>query len=62
MPTIDYTCQCCGHAFKRVVLQGDPLKSVNCPRCGTPGVRPLRGPARLFDGIAPFSRLARDRN
>ena len=62
MPTIDYSCPCCGHSFKRVTLRGEMPPPAVCPRCKAPDVKPLQGPAGLFDGIAPFSDLAKDTN
>jgi putative FmdB family regulatory protein len=62
MPTIDYTCQCCGHSFKRVILMDQEPPLAACPRCKAPEVKPIRGSTGLFNGIAPFSRLANDTN
>jgi len=62
MPTIDYTCPCCDHSFKRVVLRGEMPTPATCPHCQTPDVKPLQGPKGLFNGIAPFSGLANDTN
>jgi putative FmdB family regulatory protein len=62
MPTADYTCPHCGRRFRRTVLRGEEGDPAPCPACRTPRVKPSRGPARLFDGIAPFSRLDADTN
>ena len=62
MPTIDYTCPGCGHGFQRVILMGETPPPATCPRCKAPEVPPVRRSAGLFDGIAPFSGLAKDTN
>jgi len=62
MPTIDYTCQHCGHGFERVVLRGEEPRPVVCPRCKAPDAQPKRGYTGLFNGIAPSSSLAKDTN
>ena len=63
MPTIDYTCQHCGHRFTRVALRGEEAPPLPCPQCRTPAAaRPAKDAASLFDGIAPFSSLAKDTN
>ena len=62
MPTIDYTCQDCGHRFSRVVLRGEEAGPQPCPECRTPDARPAKKATGLFDGIASFSSLASDTN
>ncbi len=62
MPTIEYTCQHCGHRFTRVALRGEEIPPLPCPQCRTPDARPAKDAASLFDGIAPFSSLAKDTN
>lgn len=62
MPTVEYRCPQCRHVFSRVVLRGDEDLPVACPACAAAGVRPDKGPASLFEGIANFSRLAKDTN
>ena len=62
MPKVDYICPRCCHRFERVVLRGEKIDPAPCPRCQAPRVKPSRGPAGLFDGIAPFSRLNTDTN
>ncbi|MGD9017549.1 MAG: zinc ribbon domain-containing protein [Desulfobacterales bacterium] len=62
MPILDYRCRECGHSFERVVLGGEPIRSVVCPECHDPKARPEAVPRGFFDGIASFSALARDTN
>jgi len=62
MPTIEYTCQCCGHSFKRVTLADEAPAAAVCPHCKAAEVQPIRSSTALFNGIAPFSRLADDTN
>ena len=62
MPTIDFTCQQCGHEFQQIALRGEPVRPVDCPRCRSAGAKPVIGSASLFDGIAPFRGLAEDTN
>jgi len=62
MPTVDYTCQHCGHAFERVVLRGEEAHPVVCPQCKAREAIPKRGYTGLFDGIASFSSLGKDTN
>jgi putative FmdB family regulatory protein len=62
MPTADYTCPRCRHRFQRTVLRGEEDEPAPCPQCRQPRVKPSRGPASLFGGIAPFSRLNEDTN
>ena len=62
MPTIDYQCPDCGHHFKRVVMRGDPVRPIACPRCPREAIAPVRESEALFEGIAGFSDLAKDTN
>lgn len=62
MPTIDVTCQHCGHSFKRIVLRGEAIQAVVCPACDSEDAKSAPGPNSLFDGIAPFSSLGADTN
>ena len=62
MPKIDYHCEQCGHDFVRVGLQTEPVAGMQCPKCKGAQVKPVKGPARLFNGISNFSALAKDTN
>ena len=61
MPTIEYKCQHCGHAFNRMTLEGDEPGRATCPKCQTK-VKPAMQSPRLFQGMASFSTLAKDTN
>jgi putative FmdB family regulatory protein len=62
MPTIEYQCQTCRHSFSRLVFRGDEAVAPNCPVCGSNVVSKRHQSESLFDGIAPSSGLAQDRN
>ena len=62
MPKLEYHCEQCGHNFERVTLHGDQAAPVRCPKCGGDQVKSAKGPISLFNGIANFSSLAKDRN
>ncbi len=62
MPTADYNCPRCRQGFTRIVFKGEAKAPAACPRCGEPQVKPLPGPASLFDGFSPFSRMNADTN
>ena len=42
MPTYDYLCQACGHAFELFQQMTDPVKK-KCPECSKPKLRRLIG-------------------
>ncbi|MGE0086595.1 MAG: zinc ribbon domain-containing protein [Desulfococcaceae bacterium] len=62
MPKIEYTCQKCAHSFQILVFRGDEAEPVFCPKCGSREVASAKSPTGLFDGIASFSSLSKDRN
>ncbi|MEJ2158338.1 MAG: hypothetical protein P8X96_23675 [Desulfobacteraceae bacterium] len=62
MPTVEYKCPRCEHAFKRTILKGNVAGSAACPKCHHDKVKPATQSPRLFDGIASFSTLAKDTN
>jgi putative FmdB family regulatory protein len=62
MPTIEYKCQHCGHAFNRTILKGDEPGSEPCPKCHHEKVKPSMQSPGLFEGIANFSTLGKDTN
>jgi putative FmdB family regulatory protein len=62
MPTIEYKCHHCGHAFKRTIMKGDETGSENCSECHRGKVKPSTQSPGLFEGIANFSTLAKDTN
>jgi len=51
MPTYDYVCDGCGHAFELVQSMTDPMKR-KCPECGKQKLRRLfgTGAAIMFKG------------
>jgi putative FmdB family regulatory protein len=51
MPTYDYECDACGHAFELFQSISDPVKK-KCPECGKPKLRRLfgTGAAVVFKG------------
>ena len=51
MPTYDYECDACGHAFELFQTITDPVKK-KCPKCGKPKLRRLfgTGAAVVFKG------------
>ena len=62
MPSVEFNCSACGHAFNRVVFKGDDTQGTVCPRCGSDRVESSPAAESLFDGIASFSSLATDVN
>ena len=62
MPTIDYLCQNCDHAFRALSFRGDETGDAVCPVCGSHGIKPEPKPEGVFDGISNFSSLAGDSN
>ena len=62
MPQVAYQCRQCGEHFRRVVFLGDEQIRPKCPVCGTAEVKMETAADSLFEGIASFSSLARDRN
>ena len=62
MPTVEYKCRHCGHAFSRTILKGDDPCSETCPKCHHGKVKPATQSPRLFEEIASFSTLAKDTN
>jgi putative FmdB family regulatory protein len=51
MPTYDYECDACGHAFELFQSISEPVKK-KCPECGKPKLRRLfgTGAAVVFKG------------
>ena len=51
MPTYDYECDACGHAFELFQSISEPVKK-KCPECGKPKLRRLfgTGAAIVFKG------------
>jgi len=62
MPTIEYTCQQCGHEFKRVVYLGDTPTNQPCPKCGNSEVKPDKSYSGLTSGLVSWGSLAKDTN
>jgi putative FmdB family regulatory protein len=62
MPYIEYSCQHCGHAFSRMILEGETPSIEICPKCHRGKVKPAMQAPRLFEGIAGFSALSKDTN
>jgi putative FmdB family regulatory protein len=62
MPTIEYKCLHCGHAFNRTILKGDEPGGEVCPQCHHGKVQPSTQSPRIFEGFASFSTFAKDTN
>jgi len=62
MPSVEYQCRECEHAFTRVVLRGEEKRLAVCPHCGRKTARPARMEKGLFNGISNFSSLSQDTN
>jgi len=61
MPTYEYKCSACGHAFERFhSMTTDPVKT--CPKCGGKVQRVISGGAGvLVKGSNPGAGAARER-
>ena len=62
MPSVDFLCKDCGHAFTRLVFKGDDTLGTVCPCCGSGSIKTQPISESLFDGIASGSSLSKDVN
>lgn len=62
MPSTEYICRQCNHAFRRVTLKDDEDAQQTCPRCKARNVKPSMKATSLFKGIGNNSALAGDTN
>jgi putative FmdB family regulatory protein len=62
MPSIDFLCKDCDHAFNRLVFRGDDTSDTVCPCCGSGSIKTQPISEGLFDGIASTSSLSKDVN
>jgi len=62
MPSIEFKCRECGHAFSRVALRGEAARVIVCPQCRRKTAHPAKPPESLFNGISSFSTLSKDTN
>jgi len=51
MPTYEYQCDACGHAFERRQRMSDP-PAENCPECGKPVRRVIGAVAGIVRGAS----------
>jgi len=64
MPSVDFLCKDCGHAFTRLVFKGDDTSETVCPCCGSGNGSIKTQPISesLFDGTVSISSLSKDVN
>jgi putative FmdB family regulatory protein len=62
MPSVDFLCKDCGHAFTRLAFKGDDTSGTNCPCCGSSRIKTQPKSESLFDGIISSSSLSKDVN
>ena len=62
MPSVDFLCKDCGHAFTRLVFKGDDTSGTVCPRCGGGRIKTQPKSESLFAGITSFGSLSKDVN
>ncbi|MCU0614617.1 MAG: zinc ribbon domain-containing protein [Desulfobacterales bacterium] len=62
MPSVEYTCQHCGHLYKRIIFMGDKEEKPLCPKCKSADVVKSPSASRLFKGISNLSSMAKDTN
>ena len=63
MPTYEYECRACGHAFELFQSMSDPVKR-KCPKCGKPKLERLIGTGSgiLFRGSGFYETDYRSEN
>jgi hypothetical protein len=62
MPSEDFLCKDCGHAFTRLVFKGDDTSGTVCPCCGGGRIKTQPKSESLFDRKMPISSLLKDVN
>jgi hypothetical protein len=62
MPSVDFLCKDCGHAFTRLVFKGDDTLGTVCPCCESGSIKTQPKSESLFDATASLSSLSKDVN